>query len=153
MAADGVPDARWLAYLYERHSPAELRGWANRLAVFRFCRAFGGHANDSDQLTAAFAVPTEADLREALTAIGVVPTVAQPGWVRIADADVHTWVSGGRLTLTISDADSPYDVTEAAVRAAEAVEPVLAPIRALVIDPPLDRAHCICPKYYPDLWS
>lgn len=184
MKPDDVDDARWQAYLYERHSPAELRDWATRLTLFRFCRAFGGHANDGDQLRAVFAVPTEPDLRAALSAIGIEPTVipadaplpvagrsytgteyaaltmpideypylAQPSRVRLADADVHAWVSRGRLALQISDTDSPYDVTEPAVRAAESVEPVLAPIRDLVIDPPLESVHCICPKYYPDLW-
>lgn len=185
MAPDDVDEARWQAYLYERHSPAELRGWANRLALFRFCRAQGGHANDGDQLRVVFAVPTEPDLRAALTAIGIEPAVipadaprpvagrsytgteyaafivpideyphlAQPSWVRLADADVHVWVAGGRLALQIADTDSPYDVTEAAVRAAESVEAALAPIRHLVIDPPLDRERCICPKYYPEFWS
>lgn len=165
MKPDDVDDARWQAYLHERHSPAELRDWANRLALFRFCRAFGGHNNDGDQLRAVFAVPTESDLRAALSAIGTEPAaaltmpiddyphLAQPGWVRLADADVHVWVASGRLALQISDADDLYDVTEAAVRAAESVERVLAPIRDLAIDPPLDDAHCICPKYYPELWA
>ena len=49
-------DPRWDAYLHERHSPEELRGWARSLAYFRFCRAFGGHANDGDCLRVALAV-------------------------------------------------------------------------------------------------
>lgn len=64
-------DPRWHAYLHERHSRDELRGWARSLAYFRFCRAFGGHANDGDCLRVALAVPSEQDLFEVAVQLGI----------------------------------------------------------------------------------
>jgi hypothetical protein len=81
-----MTQSRWEAWLYERHSRAELREWATRLRWFRYCRAIGGHANR----TVASAI--------AIEAMPAMPTLQ-------------------------------------------------------VIDPPLDDEHCVCPKYYPELWA
>jgi len=53
---------RWQQYLFKEHSEAELREWASRLRLFRYFRAYGGHANDSDSLDVAFRYAGEAEL-------------------------------------------------------------------------------------------
>lgn len=64
-------DSRWNAYLHERHSRETLRDWARSLSFFRFCRAFGGHANDGDCLRVALAVASEAQLCEVFARLGI----------------------------------------------------------------------------------
>jgi hypothetical protein len=178
-------DPRWDAYLHERHSPEELRGWARSLAYFRFCRAFGGHANDGDCLRAALAVPSAQDLFDVAAQLGIAlerlpadnpepvvgvrytgaefmkfipsipgchPPIRQPGQVRIAGATVFAWVRAGRLDLSMSDDDDPYEVTARTVRDAQAVEARLRPLAHLCIDPPQEGRHCLSPKAHPGLW-
>ncbi|MEV0390262.1 hypothetical protein [Nonomuraea sp. NPDC050643] len=62
---------RWTDYLYERHPPDRLRAWARELAYFRFCRAYGGHANDGDHLLVSLRAGTRADLLRVLSALAV----------------------------------------------------------------------------------
>ncbi|MFI6602365.1 hypothetical protein ACIBHX_39455 [Nonomuraea sp. NPDC050536] len=62
---------RWTDYLYECHPPARLRAWARELAYFRFCRAYGGHANDGDHLLVSLQVETEVDLVRTLSVLDV----------------------------------------------------------------------------------
>ena len=76
-------ESRWLRYLYERHSPAELAGWARSLRLFRFCRALGGHANDGDTLQLALQFEGEDDLLALLAQLGIAvqrypPETPQP---------------------------------------------------------------------------
>ncbi|MEV6767505.1 hypothetical protein AB0N05_02625 [Nocardia sp. NPDC051030] len=65
--------ARWTAWLYERHSEAELQGWIQRLRWFRYCRAVGGHANDCDELRLALRAETEHELLALFVALGITP--------------------------------------------------------------------------------
>ena len=44
----------WREYLLRTHPEATLKGWAKRLLLFRFCRAYGGHAIDGDSLDVAY---------------------------------------------------------------------------------------------------
>lgn len=157
---------------------ATLRAWAARLRLFRFVHAVGGHANDADELVVAFACPSTGDLRRFLAELGVplveydqrppqpesgvgyradqferfpslirgTEWIAQPGHCMIAGQKAFCWVAGGRLTLSLGD----YTVTESHVRAAEAIETVLAGTSLEVIDPPADSERCICPKYHPE---
>jgi hypothetical protein len=73
-----VNGQRWTDYLYERHPPARLHAWARELAYFRFCRAYGGHANDGDQLLAGLRVETQDDLVRTLSALSVPVTWLGP---------------------------------------------------------------------------
>jgi hypothetical protein len=50
------------AWLYETHPESELRRWATSLRFFRFCRAYGGHANDGDSFKAALHFNSAAEL-------------------------------------------------------------------------------------------
>src|SRR6187399_1451191 len=153
-------DLRWYRYLFSSHSEVELAEWARSLEFFRFCRAFGGHANDGDRLLVAVRIGSEGDLVAVLEELGIgvqrlpesnpsgihqFPGIQQPGTVRLAGADVFCWVNPGRLELSISDADDPYDVSAAAISSALLVEPRLLPFAGRLIDPPLDDRHCICP--------
>lgn len=56
-------------------SEATLRAWARSLSLFRFVRAIGGHANDSDSLDVLFAVGSVEALLGFLEGAGVKPEV------------------------------------------------------------------------------
>lgn len=62
---------RFQQYLFRDHSEAELRRWATSLRFFRYCRAYGGHANDADRFAAALRVETRADLEAVCGALGL----------------------------------------------------------------------------------
>ena len=62
---------RWNAYLFESHSESTLRGWAQRLHLFRFCRAYGGQANDSDSLDLVYRYQSVEELREFFGGLGI----------------------------------------------------------------------------------
>ncbi|MFI9554856.1 hypothetical protein [Nonomuraea endophytica] len=163
----------WDEYLYRNHTPEQLRAWANSLAYFHFCRAYGGHNNDGDRLLVALS--TE-DPAEVLTALGLPverippgtplavpgqgytvqeyaqfrnpvpghPDLDQPGWVTLAGHPAHIWATATTLTISVHDADDVYEVSESAVAAAREMEKLLAPLSAHVIDPPQNDRNCIC---------
>ena len=79
--------------------------------------------------------------------------IRQPGFVELAGQPVYAHLQADRLEISLSDADSPYQVTEAAVRSAERVEALLAPLAGRLIDPPRTSRHCVCPAHYPDMWN
>jgi hypothetical protein len=179
-----VIDARWEAYLYERHARSELAAWAPTLRYFRYCRAYGGHANDGDTLLASISIQYRSALESVLRQLGIplvilppdnptpevgvsyrgdqfmqfqhgikqFPDIKQPGHVRLSDVAAHVWVFSDRLTISLADEDNAYEVTAPTIASAHRVEMLLEPLAALVIDPPQDNKHCICPKFYPELW-
>ena len=143
---------RWQQYLFREHSEAELREWASRLRLFRYFRAYGGHANDADSLDVAFRYEGEAELVRLLGRLGVQVTVfheepAQPiPGQRYAPEDFSAFpslVSGTRWiaqpghctifakpvfiwcssdTVKVSASASSWTVTEDHVRVAEDLE-------------------------------
>lgn len=62
---------RFRTYLFETHAEDEIRRWATSLEYFRFCRAYGGHANDGDQFLAAIGYSTEYDFLTVLGSLGL----------------------------------------------------------------------------------
>lgn len=62
---------QWQQYLFREHSEAELREWATRLRLFRYFRAYGGHANDADSLDVAFRYDGHAELMSLLERLGL----------------------------------------------------------------------------------
>jgi len=64
---------RFRTYLFEHHPEDEIRRWALSFTYFRFCRAYGGHANDGDQFLAALRYTDEADFLSILTSLGLTP--------------------------------------------------------------------------------
>ncbi|MFI6910123.1 hypothetical protein ACIBKY_53335 [Nonomuraea sp. NPDC050394] len=163
----------WDEYLYETHTPEQLHGWANSLAYFHFCRAYGGHSNDGDRLLAALRTDDPAGV---LTTLGLPvkhippgtpqavpgqgytvqeyarfpspipghPGLDQPGWVTLAGHPAHVWATATTLTISVHDATDIYAVSESAVAAARAMERLLAPLSAHVIDPPQNDRNCVC---------
>lgn len=173
---------RWQQYLFEVHSESELRDWARRLALFRFFRAFGGHANDGDSLDVVFAYHTPEQLESFLTNLGITllkfdtrPPQPQLGVSYRGDlltefpsliAGSQWWQQPGHCeingisafvwcsadSIKISVGDR-YAVSEKNVQDAEKIETLLAGVMLERIDPPLDTKNYICPRYYPDYFS
>lgn len=173
---------RWTQYLFERHSEAQLRAWAVRLAFFRFFRAFGGHANDGDSLDVAFAYhgadqlvfffaqlgielfrfsdkPSQPELGVTYrgSAFSSFPSLI-PGtrWIRQPGhcevGGVGVFIWCGADQIKISLSDA-YEVTEQNVADAEKVEMQLGRLDFPRVDPPLDTHNYICPQYYPQYFS
>lgn len=109
-------------------------------------------APDSPQPVPGVAYTAEAYQRF----VSIVPGthgIRQPGFVELAGQPVYAHAQANRLEISLSDTDFPYDVTEAAVRSAERVETLLAPLAGRLIDPPRASRHCVCPAYYPEMWN
>jgi hypothetical protein len=126
-----MTQSRWEQWLYERHSKAELAVWAPTLRYFRYCRAIGGHANDGDQLMVV--LRTEPAELERFRAAGA--------WVRPVRNGVE---------ISLTDPKNVYDVTDETILRAKALEEWIEP--DLVVDPPVDRPHCVSPQRYPELF-
>jgi hypothetical protein len=169
---------RWKQYLFESHPESILRAWANRLRLFRFFRAYGGHANDGDSLDVAYRYQGVDELRMFFSYLGInlvtydeQPPQPKAGvsyrgeefgrfpslipateWIQQPG---HCLIAGQRAfvwcergTIKISVGEQ-YRVTESHVQAAEAIEQLLLAISLERVDPPVDNEHYICPKYYP----
>lgn len=54
----------------------------------------------------------------------------------------------GRVEVSLFDG---YDVTARTIAIARELEALL--VADQVIDPPLDDEHCLCPRYYPELFT
>jgi len=146
--------------------------------MFRFCRAYGGHANDGDSLAVTFPYSSFEDLMSFFVSLGIElvhyperptqpePGVAYPGGVfaqypslipntRWLKQPGHCQIAGHKVfawchpdVIRIS-ISSDYDVTEGDVASAQLVEKALAEAPLQHRDPPSDDEHCICPRYYP----
>ena len=79
----------WERYLYEDHTRKQLADWARRLKYFRFCRAYGGHAGDGDQLIALLHTPDEPTLLATCATLGLplqpMPSEAEAATVPLGD--------------------------------------------------------------------
>jgi hypothetical protein len=182
MLPPDIDNPRWRTYLFEVHSAQTLRAWAQRLRLFRFCRAVGGHANDGDELLLVYAYQSPSELLSFFEGLGlqltqhsVAPPQAspgvsysldqaqkfpnlipgtrwlqQPGHCKLAHQDAHAWCTGRQIQLSIAHG---FDVTEADVERAERLERALRDVTLLRIDPPVARRHCVCPAYYPELFT
>ncbi len=176
------PMDRWQAYLFQNHPESTLRAWAKRLHLFRFCRAYGGHANDGDSLDVAYRYEDFEQVSSFLDALGIKlvvhadrPPQPEPGksyrgdvfaqfaslipgtqWI---EQPMDCQIAGqkvfawcGRDQIKLS-VRSDYEVTEADVEAAATVEQALLQTSLEREDPPTDNKHCICPKYYPEYFA
>ncbi|WP_172195813.1 hypothetical protein [Saccharibacillus qingshengii] len=165
----------WFRYFYETHPRLELKEWGRRLRVFRFCRANADQTGDRDRLMAAFRVSSREELMEICDHLGITlqslpeidaasaaadrfriqeyPNLKQPGHLKLFNLPAHVWVRPGKLVITISDADKPFDVTPRTVKAVETFETKLGFLTERAVDPPLNDKHCFCPKYYPEYFA
>ena len=173
---------RWLEYLYRDHSESELRDWASRLKMFRFFRAYGGHANDGDRLELALKYDDVDNLLSLLKSLGVSPVVydekpeqpvpgvkyssdefsafpslikdtewvGQPGVQTVFGAEQFIWCESGLVVVSISTGS--YEVTTKDVEVAEKLEASWGDFQRIIVDPPRDTRHYICPKYFPDFF-
>ena len=172
----------WTQYLYKHHSESQLRDWASRLKMFRYFRAYGGHANDGDSLDVAFRYTSVESLLSIFESIGYVPTVfkkkpdqavagirytheeyssypsliEKTEWIQQPGYceifGVQVFIWCGNGIVTISASPGNYQVTSEHVEAAEKLEKNLRELAFDVVDPPRDTKHYICPKYHPHLF-
>lgn len=164
-------DERWLRYLFESHPESILRDWAKRLSLFRFFRAYGGHANDADALELVFRYQSLEELLQFFAwlevplvhldepvstdskHVSIIPNttwIVQPGRCVLNGHEVFVWCSANQIKMSLGE---NYVVTEADVVTAEALEQLLKHSPLERIDPPLDSRNYICPKYYPEYFS
>ena len=173
----------WTQYLFEQHSQNELKEWATRLKLFRYFRAYGGHANDGDSLDIALKYKNSEELVRLLNQLGLNPIIFskkpdQPivgqgysgeeyssfsslitdtEWIKQPG---HTKLFGFNVfiwcengLIHISASPQSYLVTIEHVEVAEKLEQQLLEFREFIVDPPRDTKHYICPKYHPSLYS
>lgn len=154
----------WERYFFERHSLDTLLEWSKRLKYFRYCRAYGGHVGDGDCLLIAIEIQSEQELYEVFeqlelpivfissdsspsaTAKWNYPPIEHPKHVIIAGVKVFIWMYPDRMKLSITNLEHPVEVTATSVVAAEQLEPYLAPLTHLMINPPQDDRYCFMPE-------
>lgn len=173
---------RWQQYLFESHPEATLREWARHLQRFRFFRAYGGHASDSDSLEVSYAYQDTSDLLAFFAHLGVrlivhdqPPPQSQHGIPYQGDiysafpslipgtrwiAQPKYCVVAGQQVFAWCEANkirlsvgAGYRVAASDVAAAEVVERALKDAPLPLVEPPVDNRNCICPKFYPDYFS
>ena len=174
-------DERKHAYFFERHSIEEVRSWNQRLKYFRYFRAYGGHANDSDSLDVAIGYRGVEDMLSVMEKLGInlikfsstppqpVAGVSYPfsefekfpslipgtRWIKQPG---HTVIAGLQVfvwcyddRIIISPKKESLDVDESTIAAAEAIEPYLVDFAERIIGPPKDTDHYLCVAKHPKL--
>lgn len=171
---------RWYDYLYRGYGREKLFDWAVRLKMFRFCKAYGGHANDGDSLQLTYKFDSWDDLksfclRHEIPLIEFKDKPPQPvpnqsylyeeyakfpsliretQWVKQPGHCVmhgrKVYIWCGLNVLNISISNR-YVVDEENVADAEFLEERLRQDPILPSDTPVDSVHCLCPKYYPSI--
>ena len=174
---------RWTQYLFQQHSKTELKEWASRLDMFRYFRAYGGHANDGDSLDIALRYESSEELvvltnKLGLTLITYSNKPEQPVTGESYSSEEYSsfpslikdteWIQQpghccifgfnvfiwcGNGLVHISASPKSYVVTSKHIEVAEELEKHLGSLREFIVDPPKDTKHYICPKYHPSLFS
>lgn len=174
---------RWIQYLYEQHSESELKEWATRLSLFRYFRAYGGHANDGDSLDVALKYKSTEGLLGLMARLAIQPTIYKekpdqpiPGksyaheeytsfpslikdteWIKQPGHcevfGIKVFIWCGNGLLTISASSGSYVVTNEHIEAAEELEKNFGDLEVFIVDPPKDTKHYVCPKYHPSIFS
>ena len=170
-------------YLFATHSIEEVRSWNRRLKYFRYFRAFGGHANDSDSLDAAISYKDTNDLVAIMEQLGVRLSIfsdepAKPvsgheytpsefeafpsiipntNWIKQPG---HTEIFGHAVfiwcyedRIMISPKHDLGIIDESTIAVAESIEPHLKKYKRRIIDPPRDSDHYLCGAKHPFLLS
>lgn len=118
------------------HSSPHLESCSTRISLLR----------PSQRL----ASPTAAAEFESFPSLIFGTLVEQPKWQRINGEKAYIWCHGGIVKFSISEG---YEVNDGCVLAAERVEQALSALALERVDPPVDRPHCVCPKFYPQYFS
>lgn len=136
-----------LKWVTQEHSLETLQRWTSRLNAFRYCRMYGGHANDGDSLIARFKGSDE-ELKKFASVLGMEGTDSKllnmyehKPFVRFIDDMVQ---------FEIGSAENPYEVDEEAVHVAEMIERDVQHFALEPVLPPRDNAYCFCEEYYPE---
>lgn len=151
-------DAHWCDLLFRDHTQRQLRDWARSLRYFRFVRGSGGGMDDhGDRLAVLLRVDAPGDGAKILATLSASDTPAAgaelPSAIVVAGVKVGLYTRPDRIELQVTDTENPWEVTQAAVDSARAVEVVLESLAGKLIDPPQDDKYCICPKFYPSFWT
>ncbi len=162
-----LQNSQWCELLFRLNTKKQVRAWATSLKYFRFVRGTGGGMSETgDCLKLTLWASSHEDIPRIVLAIGEF--MAPPPTPAQANQDASTVMAIGSpvrgllecdrstpdwLTLTVTDAQNAWDVTQSAVEFAIAIEAALEPFATLVFDPPQNDRHCICPKYYPSFWG
>ena len=155
---DILNDAHWCELLFREHPKRQLREWARSMRYFRFIRGPGGGMTDhGDRLAVLLRAESPLEVDRAFAALGVPERTASaspvPNRIQVEGVDVSVYHANGRLELSITDSRQPYAVTQAAVDAARSVELLLERLAGMLVEPPQDDRHCVCPRYYPSFWQ
>ncbi|MDO3408148.1 hypothetical protein QWJ34_00055 [Saccharibacillus sp. CPCC 101409] len=167
-------EEQWYRYFYETHPRLEMKEWARRMSIFRFCRANADQTGERDRLMAAVRFSSREELEETCALLGIplteipsgsdaagvservrvqpYPELRQPGHIRLMKLPAHVWIQSDRIAISLFDADDPTGVTGRTIKSAAAIESRLEAFKDRLIDPPLKDRHCLCPKFYPDLF-
>lgn len=174
------PMDAWKQYLFRYNSEENIRDWARRLHLFRYCRAYGGMHNDGDGLRADFQYRSTNEMLEFLKFVEIKPVhhaemppqpvlgrsysfeafnkfpslIKGTSWI---EQPGHCQIAGQKVSvlcrenrIQISIFETNWGVSEASVMRAEIVEKLLKDAPLPRIEPPQDDKYCVCPKYYPE---
>lgn len=137
------------SWLLRAHPRWRLEDWARRLRHTRFVRALGGHANDGDFLALSLGHAGGDDLQGLLSALG-----AAPGHTRALGHPAFLVVRADRVEIHLGGAaGDPYEVSEADVAHAEALEAALGPLAERILDPPLPGDRVVSPETFPEIFG
>ena len=181
-----MQDTRFTDYVFKRHSLETVRAWALSLQYFRFCRAYGGHANDGDSFRCALRIHDEASLlglcrslslslvllpldtprpipgkRYSLPEfdkfrqpIDAFPRYERPGHTTLFGVPAFVWVRADSVEIHLSGAGGDsYEVTDLDFENAKRLEGEFRRLGLEFCDPPMDSPNCICPKFWPELFT
>jgi hypothetical protein len=157
-------------FLFRHLGEERLTRWARGLEIFRFQRAYGGFALDFDEFVAALRFDSETDLLLLMTQLGmplepVQPEAAQPSpvqrfpaWQQPRQSELFgcpAWVrvEEQRVEIRVINKAGWALPDEADFEIAKRIESHLEPFRERVLDPPRESGHCLCPKFFPEIWG
>lgn len=104
-------DRHW-DYMYREHSAAEVRRWARHLHHLRYCRAYGGHANDVDRFAVTFPTADRPTLLAVFAALGLEPRKLTPDAKIVEEGRKYSGAEAGQLHWPIDiapDLEVPDD--------------------------------------------
>lgn len=173
----------WYEYFFERHSKDELKEWAKELSLFRYFRAYGGHANDGDSLDLAIKYKNVNELIYIFGLLGVniirydskpdQPISGKPysgeefdkfpslipntKWIKqpcwTTLCDIKVFIFCSEHAIKITVNSNPYEVIQEDIEHAKKLEQFIKTLKVDVIDPPFETKHYLCPKYHKDLFE
>ena len=84
------------------------------------------------------------------TAISSLPDYQQIGHCEVGEEACFVWIDETSIKFHFG---TNWTVTAGDVALAQEFEKRFDQLVDRIIDPPIDNSYCLCPKYYPQLWS